>query len=330
MRMLALCAVLCASGAASATVIWRGDFETGDISQWTSVEGLTSRLTVVQSPVRQGKNALRVELHQGDVSNSGTRNELGLETAQYQEVEGNDRWYAWSTLFPSDYPSNNTWQVFTQWHHSGCCGSPPLEFDVIGEHIQMAHNGDTVLWTAPLQRGVWHDFMVHVYWSSGSGYVELWYDGQPALAKTPVQTLYPGNYNYLKQGLYRDAAVTDVAVLYHDGFVIGTSQADVDPQPAPPPPPPPDAGTPPPADAGVSGAGASGPPAPDADGGVQQTEPDPGPATAPATTLPPSPVKTSGLPGISGCSSSGKGKLALIGLLALVTWRARRRRTPRR
>src|ERR1041384_2209908 len=231
MRTLALCAALCVSTAASATVIWRGDFESGDLSQWTDVEGLQSRLTVVQSPMRQGKYALRTELHQGDVIYTGTRNEVGLETAPYQEVEGNERWYAWSTMFDASYPSNDTWQVFTQWHHSGCCGSPPLEFDVQGEEIQVNTNGDQLLWHSPLVRGVWHDFKLHVYWSSNAskGFIELWYDGAPALAKTYFATLYPGNYNYLKQGLYRDAAVSDVAVLYHDGFVIGTTQADLEP-----------------------------------------------------------------------------------------------------
>ncbi|HUJ24793.1 MAG TPA: polysaccharide lyase [Myxococcales bacterium] len=305
MRTLALCAALCASTAASASVLWRGDFETGDLSQWSQIQqGAPGRLTIVQSPVRQGQYAMRVELHQGDVTNSGTRNELALAWTQYQEVEGNDRWYAWSTLFPPDYPSDDSWQVFTQWHQSaGCCGSPPVEFDVIGETIQMAHDGNPV-WTAPLVRGVWHDFKLHVYWSATAGYVELWYDGQPALAKTAMQTLAAGAYNYLKQGLYRDAAITDVAVLYHDGFVIGTTQADLEPAPQ-------DAGIEPPAD-GDAGSGDVAPPA------------DP-PAVPPAPA-----AHTSGLPGITGCASVGRGSLALLGLMALVTWRVRRRRTRRR
>ena len=239
MRLLALPVLALAfSTAASADVLWRGDYETGDLSQWAHIDGRPDRLTVVQSPVRQGKYALRVELHQGDFSSSGTRNEVENSSSQWNEVEGNDKWYAWSTMFPSDFPAPNTWQVFTQWHHSGCCGSPPVEFDVYGETIQLAHKGSTILWNTPLVRGVWHDFVVHVHWSSTSGFVDLYYDGTKVLDHMPVQTLNPGEYTYMKQGLYRDASISPVAVVYHDGMVMGTSLADVAPALAAPQPPP--------------------------------------------------------------------------------------------
>lgn len=294
------------SSAASASVLWRGDYETGDLSQWTGIEGLTSRLTVVQSPAHQGRYALRTELRQGDMANSGTRNELTLATSQFQEVEGNDKWYAWGTLFPGDYPSNATWQVFTQWHHSGCCGSPPVEFDVVGERIQLAHDGGTILWSTPLVRGVWHDFVIHVYWSSNNGSIDLYYDGQQVLDRKATQTLYPGEYTYLKQGLYRNASITQVGVVYHDGMVMGTTLLDVAPQlvtpPPPPPPPPPDAGTPDnPGDAGA--------------------QPDGGAIGAP-------PVQTASTVPFSGggCSHGSRGPLAVLGLIAAAMIALRRRR----
>ena len=309
MRMLALFALLSVPMAASANVLWRGDYETGDLSQWDKVDGLASRLTVESSVVHQGSKALRVELHQGDVSSSGTRNEVVLSDPAHFESEGNDRWYAWSTLFPADYPSNDTWQVFTQWHHTGCCGSPPVEFSVIGEHIQLEHDGSAeVLWTAPLVRGVWHDFVVHVFWSSTDGYVELYYDGAKVLGKTSVQTLYPGEQAYLKQGLYWNAAITSVGVLYHDGMVTGTTLADVAPQlatpPVPPPAPPPDAGT---------------PDDPTPPGPVPPPQPA-SPETAPART------SLAARLGEGGCSHTSSGSLAVLGLLALGSFAARRRR----
>jgi Polysaccharide lyase len=266
MRLLALPVLAFAfSTAASANVLWRGDYETGDLTQWAHIDGRADRLTVVQSPVRQGKYALRVELHQGDISSSGTRNEVENSSSQGNEVEGNDKWYAWSTMFPSDFPAPNTWQVFTQWHHSGCCGSPPVEFDVYGETIQLAHQGGTILWNTPLVRGLWHDFVVHVHWSSSDGFVDLYYDGTKVLDHKTVQTLYPGEYTYMKQGLYRDASISPVAVVYHDGMVMGTSLADVAPAlaapPPPPPPPAPDGGTDlpgsDPSDAGIAVKGSS-------------------------------------------------------------------------
>jgi hypothetical protein len=322
MRKLACCALMCVvvvAKGASASVIWRGDYETGDTSQWTGIEGISSRLTIVQSPLRQGKYALRAELHQGDIASSGTRNELQL--AGLPEVEGNDHWYAWSTMFPADFPAPSTWQVFTQWHHSGCCGSPPLEFDVLGETIQISHLGTQIIWKTPLVRGVWHDFVIHVYWSSSNGYIEFWYDGQQALKKTALQTLNPGEYNYLKQGLYRDASIAPIGVVYHDGMVMGTSMADVAPQLGTPPILPPDAG-PSPEPQPDAGTPVADPGQPDA--GMQDVSSPP-----PAQPA----IKTSGLPGITGCSSSGAGSLAVFGLLAAALAfrsRARRRRTPPR
>jgi len=305
MRLLALpVLVVAVAPSASANVLWRGDYETGDLSQWAGVEGLTSRLTIVQSPVRQGKYALRTELHQGDFANSGTRNEVENSSAQYNEVEGNDKWYAWSTMFASDFPAPNTWQVFTQWHHSGLTGSPPLEFDVLGETIQLAHNGGTILWRTPLVRGVWHDFVVHVFWSSTNGYVDLYYDGTKVLAHQATPTLNSGQYTYLKQGLYRDASIADVGVVYHDGMVMGTTLADVAPALANPPPAP-DAGTP---ELPAPDAGTNSPVTPSPDAGVS--------------------LKSSSvymLPG--GCGHISPGSLAVLGLFAgaLLVLRRRRR-----
>ena len=286
MRLLALpVLVVAVASSASANVLWRGDYETGDLSQWAGVEGL------------------RTELHQGDFANSGTRNEVENSSAQYNEVEGNDKWYAWSTMFASDFPAPNTWQVFTQWHHSGLTGSPPLEFDVLGETIQLAHNGATILWRTPLVRGVWHDFVVHVFWSSTNGYVDLYYDGTKVLDHQATPTLNSGQYTYLKQGLYRDASIADVGVVYHDGMVMGTTLADVAPALANPPPAP-DAGTP---ELPAPDAGTNSPVTPSPDAGVS--------------------LKSSSvymLPG--GCSHISPGSVAVLGLFAGALLVLRRRR----
>ncbi|HYV66701.1 MAG TPA: polysaccharide lyase [Myxococcales bacterium] len=245
LRRLIFAAAIClASFQARASIVWRGDFETDDLSQWDKVDGLTSRLTVVKSPLRQGSYALRVELRSGDVASNGNRNEL---VRTVPETEGMDRYYAWSTMFDASYPIANTWQVFTQWHHSGCCGSPPLEFDVDGQTLSLSRNppdntGTVAIWSTPLVRGVWHDFVLHVIWSSSAdkGFIELWYDGQKVIEGKSVQTLFPNMVNYLKQGLYRDSSIAATGVVYHDGMTMGTTLADVAPQLVPPPP---DAGT---------------------------------------------------------------------------------------
>lgn len=216
---------------AYATVLWRGDFETGDKSQWEGAQAQSpDRLQIVTSPVRQGKYALRVEVRPGDFVSSGNRAEL---VRTVREKEGDDRYYAWSTMWPSDYPSNKTWQLFTQWHHSGSTGSPPFEMYVNGETMYLRVMASTVLWSAPLERGKWHDFILHVKWSSSAsiGFVEAWYDGALVIPKKMTATMYAGQENYLKQGLYRDRAITQVGVIFHDGMTMATSLEDVQPKP---------------------------------------------------------------------------------------------------
>jgi len=307
LQRLILAAALCfAASQAHASVVWRGDFETKDLSQWDVIDGLASRLTVVPSPVRQGSYGLRVELRSGDFSNNGNRNELVRTVA---DSEGMDLYYAWSTMFDASYPIADTWQVFTQWHHSGCCGSPPLEFDIDGQTLSLSRNppsnsGTVALWSTPLVRGVWHDFVLHVVWSSNPdlGFLELWYDGQKAIDGKAVQTLFPGMVNYLKQGLYRDSSISAVGVVYHDGMTVGTTLADVAPQlvPAPPPPPePPDAGTPDPGAGAAPDAGAVEPPVQAARAGIAFPH--------------------------RGCSSAGSATGLLVAAFALL--RPRRRRS---
>ena len=253
-----------------AEVLWRGDFETGDTSQFDGAQSMgPDRLQVVTSPVRQGSHALRVEVRQGDdpINASGNRNEL---VKHDNAAEGRELYYGWSTLWPSDYPLTPTWQVFMQWHHPGSSGAPPVRF-VLGcsaadcgapltDQIFFIVNGGNNMWThRPLTLGQWHDFVLHIKWSAdpAAGFVELWVDGEVVLPLTHVRTLFSStDVNYMKLGLYRDEATQPTAVLYHDGMVQATTLAEA--QPAGPPPdagipdatPPPDGAAPPGSDAG--------------------------------------------------------------------------------
>ncbi|MFE8602465.1 heparin lyase I family protein [Archangium violaceum] len=295
-------------GPTRADVVWRGDFETGNSSQYTRAQQVSAdRLQVVQSPVFQGRYALEATVRQGDdpINSSGNRNEL---VYQGYEKEGSEYYYRWQVLFPRDYPSAKTWQVFTQWHHNGCCGSPPVEFFVYGEELRLTLTNSVTPWKTALVRGQWQDFIFHVKWSSDPsvGFIELWHNGQRVLSRYAYATMYPGDGIYLKLGLYRSDTVQPVGVVYHDGFTQGTRLEDVLP---PVSQPTPDAGTPAP-DAGTSPEGETPPIVP------SSPLPDTG-ATPP--TLEGAPLQV-------GCSSVG-GPLWVMALLGLggLLHRARRR-----
>jgi hypothetical protein len=211
--------VLMTGISAQAEVIWKGDFQTGNLSQWTkSSEAASNRLQVVTSPVAAGeKYALQVTVEPGDVVDNGARAEVSYESDS--PVEGNDRYYHWQTYFPSDFQAANYWQIFTQWHQYNTGGSPPLAIMVWGNQIKLGNENNVYFWTGPLQLGAWHDFIVHVKWSTSAsvGGVEVWYDGQHVLPFTNTATLFPNDSVYLKQGLYRKSAISYAQTLYHWG-----------------------------------------------------------------------------------------------------------------
>jgi MYXO-CTERM domain-containing protein len=305
--LVSLLAVL-VPGLSWAGIVWKGDFETGDLSQYSGMQRVSAdRLQVVASPVAQGRYALMATVRQGDdpINSSGNRNELYY---QGREQEGSEYYYHWQVLFPADYPSEKTWQVFTQWHHNGCCGSPPVEFFVYGEEIRLTLTDSVTPWSTKLVRGQWQDFVFHVKWSSDPavGFVELWHNGQRVLSRYAHATMYAGDGIYLKLGLYRSDTVQPVGVVYHDGFTQATQLEDVLP-PAPAPQPSPDAGTPAP-DAGTPTPDAG---TPEPDGGIviTPTSPVPGTGSSDEPPLSEEPIR-------AGCSSAG-GPLWMVALLGL-------------
>ena len=214
-----------------ASVVWVGDFESGNHSQWTRTQMVSGdRLALVASPRRQGSYAIKATVKQGDdpINSSGNRNELVKMT---REAVGSEYYYRWSTMFDSTFPSVRTWQLFTQWHHEGSSGSPPVEFYVYGEEIRLNIGGSpgVIVWRTPLVRGQWQDFIFHVKWSPDSsvGFVELYLNGKLVVPKRFIATQFSGQLNYLKIGLYRSDTVAQPGIVYHDGWTMARKLEDV-------------------------------------------------------------------------------------------------------
>jgi hypothetical protein len=228
MSYAALPLALLLATAARAVPEWRGDFETCDLSQWGQAQRVSAdRLRAVTAPTWEGRCALAATVSQGDdpIGASGNRAELVRGTL---EEDGAERWYRWAVLFPEDFPDASRWQLFTQWHHDGCCGSPPVEFHVTGGRLAL-NVQSTPRWSEPLQKGRWYEFLFHVRWSAdpAKGFAELWVDGRPVLVRTALATAFPGMRNYLKVGYYRDASIPGTATVYVDGMVSGRTREEV-------------------------------------------------------------------------------------------------------
>ena len=243
----ALAAAAYSAAALGAEPLWSGDFETGDLSQWSPkldvMAGTTDRLVVVDEPVREGRHALRATVKYGDLVSLGSRAEVVLAEPKFRE--GDERWFHWYTLFPPEFATSPSWMVFTQWHSNAV--SVPLAFSLHGEVLSFRLMGleydqagqwdKGTLWKAPLQRGKWNEYLLHAKFSARSdvGFVELWVDGVPVVPRTMHATLPPGDSVYLKMGLYRDRSISWDQSLYHDGMRMYDADprtSVVDPTPA--------------------------------------------------------------------------------------------------
>jgi hypothetical protein len=242
--------------ASAATASFVGDFETGNFNQWpvcqnvavksvvcTAIGAPTYSMQVQDQVVRQGRYAARFEVRHGDTPAGiccGARAEVSGEAATRAD-EGDDRWYQWSTLFDTDFPSQRGWSVLSQWHAYADGGSPPVAIAnstpgrwgiVLTKWTSPGQQSPPQFepWSTPVVPGVWNDIKMHIKWSASDdvGFIELWINGaQQVFTDAPcanqtrcaIRTLMPGGGGvYFKQGYYRDDSIVPTGVVYHDGF----------------------------------------------------------------------------------------------------------------
>jgi hypothetical protein len=229
-------------GPATGSVAFNGDFESGGLSQWSSVQRVAQdRLDVVQSPARQGQYAGRVEIRGGDpLLHTGQRSEVLWGADNNLTLKNGDEYYfGWSTYFAKDFPSptNGGHCLFIQWKNGGT-GSPPLDLECKNEQISITYGGKCGGWNTPLVRGGWNDFVARIKFNASSsvGFIELWHKAPNEAAMTKkvdhcaTSTLNSGINSYLKLGYYRRYDEQRTGVLYHDGMKVGSSYSAVAPR----------------------------------------------------------------------------------------------------
>jgi hypothetical protein len=225
---LPLAILLLWAAAVSGEVIWRGDFETGDMKQWKGAP--KAGVTIVKDPVRDGKFALRIDGTNAARKGNRDRIELQHQPAKDGTAEGIERYFAWSVYLPeklTDAPhslgyfeTRNTW-------------SQLMAFEVKGEDILFTTRVPYKRhWDGKgkLTAGKWHDFALHVLWSRDAtkGFVEVWFDGEKVVPLTRTATLRDENVAFFQIGLFRETSdVPEVIII--DRVIEATTLEDVMP-----------------------------------------------------------------------------------------------------
>jgi hypothetical protein len=230
-------------GPVGAAILWRGDFETGDVRQWNELLNAANttppRVTLVDFPVRDGKRAARVEVRNDNLwSNGLNRVELGHHPDP-TTFQGSDRYYAFSVLVPADGSWGAREKQIGYWE-ADVIYRQVMSFVVDGRDVQLVTRvpRDNVLWkgAGALTPGVWHDFVLHVRWSTNAalGFVELFFDGVLRVPKTKVATMLAdgagvAKANFLHLGIFRGRPPErpTAEVLYLDRVLEATTLDDV-------------------------------------------------------------------------------------------------------
>jgi hypothetical protein len=211
---------------------WVGDFETGNFSQYAWFQGAyPDRITIQTDTPRQGAKYARFTAFNDDVYPLTPNNDPRAQLVSPRYLfPGTERWIQWSTRFPASFPEvpHTGWLVFFQMHGPPYVGSPTVGFGCSGNRINLERNitydFDTP-WSAPLVRGTWQDFILHIGLAQDStGFIELWLNGVQQVFANGHRRLYMRTVEpdqnggceidptvYLKKGMFESVT------LDHDG-----------------------------------------------------------------------------------------------------------------
>jgi hypothetical protein len=228
-----LAAIIAYSLPVSAEVYWRGDFETGDLTQWSDLlnpagvslssehdaEGhYSAHVTIEGKPQYLWKNNPALN-----------RVELQYRPEPQHIAEGSDLYFGWSFMLPALFARSR--------HEFGYWESAPafrqiMRFNLSGETISFQMTAmQKPLWKsdAGIKANRWYDIAMHVHWSTDSakGYVSVWFDGNAVVTRAPAQTLVPGSDRvFIQLGILRDVTDT-VEEIYIDNALAASSIEDI-------------------------------------------------------------------------------------------------------
>jgi len=222
--LAAIAAAACASTHAgaphAAAPRWRGDFETGNLLQWSYL--LNPRgLSVVDAPVAQGRHAARVEITEKDLWPNGlNRVEVEYKPPRSTLAEGQRSCFAWRFFLPVALSEAR--------HQIGYWESYPsykqiMSFEVRGDTISFVTRmpAEHVHWTAAgvVTPNVWHQLATCARWSTDPavGAVDVWFDGKQVVTHGPARTLFD-NPNFVQIGILRDVPAPPEIMFLDDAF----------------------------------------------------------------------------------------------------------------
>jgi polysaccharide lyase-like protein len=239
------------------TLIWNGDLDTGNESQWTNIiRNATDRFRVTTSDTgvapRQGTHMARVEVRQGEAASWASTLSATLAVRQFPTVgynqTYNDIYFAWSAWVPSNWPyaDPDMHSIFMEWHGNGAMIQAPFHWGIlaaganVGKFFVDLHRDPTayspvsVGWfdhiTSAGMGNAWHNYTCRIKWSMASdGVFQFWQDGVLRHNYFGPTAPITGESLKLQAGCYMKNGPPASKVLYLDEMKVGTTYDIVQP-----------------------------------------------------------------------------------------------------
>jgi MYXO-CTERM domain-containing protein len=248
------------SSVASAEVLWRGDFETGDLSQWSGTllptKDARQNITVVDSPVFEGTKAGEIVIHPDDLWPGNNHNRVELKYDGQRTAEGETTYFSWYFRLPAHAQEHNDiayWETDQSWNQTMAFWVQPND-GATQLYFRTNHPSGMTHFDGPVTINEWHQIAMQILWSqdAATGRVNVWLDGTKIVDDVAARTKPDANAVFIQMGYHRNASATPVETIYLDNAIEGTTLEDVLAQAGP------DAGTAGSGGTGAGGGGASG------------------------------------------------------------------------
>lgn len=232
---LSLLPALLAAVPARAAVLWQGDFETGDVSQWDTSTALETNgrknLVFVMDSVADGKQAAKITLMDDIIFQPYEQSRVEVKHNGLHTQNGEESYFAWSFMVPADAEIRSNigyWEstptsknTMTFYIEPGDSGGTDVVFGT-------GDLGQTERWRTKLALNVWHRMAIHNHWSQSEadGRVDVWYDGVQVVTNA-VAVKRDSNKLFFQMGLHRSDPSPPIQVIYIDAALEADSQADI-------------------------------------------------------------------------------------------------------
>jgi hypothetical protein len=237
-------AALAMPGLARATVVWTATMEKGDLSEWTSqTNGMITldgsvRTNIEASTDRPytGSYSCKVTVHPDDIYGKYLQDRADTKHNSTLTGEGKDSYLSGYYFLPEDAKTRDEIAFYETmvtsmnwmdlWVEPKTGGGTTVKF---GIESNGANLGSVLVWTGDWKAGVWHQFAIHVHWSTDAtkGVVDIWFDGQPVVMGYKHKTKFDTNDMFFQTGLHRVLTKPYTETLYVDDFIEADTLAEM-------------------------------------------------------------------------------------------------------